>query len=182
MLDIRLAVLSINQQPLKMKTTRKKISVQYAITYSVDEYDRNGFLKPSLWLWLSWLFLAKAWIVFIVASASRTMSTKLLSLIYPVPDSLYLGLLVGLPVVILAWAISLRTLERVWLNKILSFGRSYTIAVVSVQFVITLYHLSLTLWQFNWSDALTLLGLVWLLIYLSHSQRVKDTFTTPNLV
>ncbi len=160
---------------------RKKRAVQYAITYSVDDYDGNGFLKPSLWLWLSWLFLAKAWIVFIIASASRTMGAKLLSIVYPVPDSLYLGLVVGLPVVVLAWAISLRTPERVWLNKILSFGRSYTFAVVSAQFVITLYHLSITQWLFNWSDALTLLGLVWLLIYLSHSKRVKDTFTIPNL-
>ncbi|MFH0264775.1 DUF2919 domain-containing protein [Vibrio rumoiensis] len=159
-----------------------KTTVQYAITYSVDDYDKNGFLKPPMWLWLSWLFLAKAWIVFIIASASRTMSAKLLSIIYPVTDSLYLGLMVGLPIVILAWTISLRTPERQWLNKILAFGRSYTAAIVLAQFVITLYHLSQTQWLFNWSDALTLLGLVWLLMYLFQSQRVKDTFSIPNVM
>ncbi|MFH0256318.1 DUF2919 domain-containing protein [Vibrio rumoiensis] len=159
-----------------------KTTVQYAITYSVDDYDKNGFLKPPMWLWLSWLFLAKAWIVFIIASASRTMSAKLLSIIYPVTDSLYLGLMVGLPIVILAWTISLRRPERQWLNKILAFGRSYTAAIVLAQFVITLYHLSQTQWLFNWSDALTLLGLVWLLMYLFQSQRVKDTFSIPNVM
>lgn len=155
--------------------------MQYAITYSVDDYDKNGFLKPPMWLWMSWLFLAKAWIVFIIASASRTMSAKLLSIIYPVTDSLYLGLILGLPIVVLAWTISLRTPDRKWLNKMLTFGRSYTATIVLAQFAITLYHLSQTQWQFNWSDALTLLGLVWLLMYLSRSQRVKDTFSIPNV-
>lgn len=156
--------------------------MQYTITYSVDDYDKNGFLKPSIWLCLSWLFLAKAWIVFIIASASRTMSAKLLSLIYPVTDSFYLGLIVGLPIVILAWTISLRTPDRQWLNKVLSFGRSYTAFIALAQLVITLYHLSQTQWLFNWSDALTLLGSVWLLMYVSRSQRVKDTFAIPNVV
>lgn len=156
--------------------------MQYAVTYNVDNYDKNGFLKPNKLLCLGWLFLAKAWIVFIIASASRNMGSKLLSIVYPVSDSLYLGLIVGLPIVILAWAIFLRAPDRRWLNQAIFYGRSITIFVVCIQFVITLYHLFQTQWLFNWSDALTLLGLVWLFMYLTRSQRVKDTFAIPNLV
>lgn len=155
--------------------------MQYAVNYSLDDYDKHGFLKPNIWLWVGWLFLAKAWIVFIVASASRTVSSTLLEVIYPVTDSLYLGLMVGLPVVILAWTISLRTPERHYLNRFLSYGRLYTIVATLAQFALTFYHLFETQWGFNWSDALTLLGLVWLLLYLVQSNRVKDTFISPNL-
>lgn len=155
--------------------------MQYAVTYRLEDYDKQGFLKPSLWLWFGWLFLAKAWVVFIVASASRTMSATLLEVIYPLTDSLYLGLIVGFPIIILAWSMPLRTPERQWLNKLLSFGREYTVLVVLVQMGLTFYHLSITQWQFNWSDAITLLGLVWLLIFLLQSKRARDTFTTPQL-
>ncbi len=155
--------------------------MQYAVNYNLDDYDKNGFLKPSLWLWLAWLFLAKAWIVFIVASASRTMSSALLEIVYPVPDSLYLGLIAGLPIVLLAWTVSLRTPERKRLNTVLSYGRGMTFFVALAQLGLTFYHLFMTGWQFNWSDALTLLGLVWLLLFLVQSSRVKDTFIAPNL-
>ncbi|OEF23989.1 DUF2919 domain-containing protein [Vibrio rumoiensis] len=149
--------------------------------YAIEEYDKNGFLKPCFWLWLGWLFLAKAWIVFIIASASRDLGARLLSIIYPVNNTLYLGLALSLPVVILVWSISLRTPERQWLNKIVALGRGYTIFVAVAQFMVTLYHLTQTRWMFNWSDALTMLGLIWLLLFLFQSQRAKDTFIAPNV-
>ncbi len=60
--------------------------------YLIDEYDKQGFLKPPVWLWLGWLFLAKAWVVFIVAGASREEGTKLLEIIYPIHSTFYIGL------------------------------------------------------------------------------------------
>ncbi|WP_153447487.1 DUF2919 domain-containing protein [Vibrio algicola] len=149
--------------------------------YAIEDYDKNGFLKPSAWLWLGWIFLAKAWIVFIVASASRDLSVKLLTLIYPVNNSLYAGLIVGLPVVALAWCIGLRKPERKWLNRLISQGWLLTTLTVAIQFGLTLYHLSFTYWRFNWSDALTLLGLIWFLLFLLQSQKTKDTFVAPHI-
>lgn len=149
--------------------------------YAIEEYDTNGFLKPCAWLYLGWLFLAKAWIVFIIAGASRDLGARLLSIIYPVNHALYLGLVLSLPIVILAWSVSLRTPERQWLNKVVSWGRSCTAFVVGMQFIATFYHLSETRWMFNWSDALTLLGLVWFCIFLLQSPRAKDTFIAPNM-
>lgn len=149
--------------------------------YTIEDYDTNGFLKPTLWLWLGWILLAKAWIVFIVASASRDLSVKLLTLIYPINNSLYVGLLVGLPVVMIAWSMGLRKPERKWLSTLLSKGWQLTVLSVMVQFGLTLYHLSLTYWAFNWSDALTLLGLMWFLLFLLQSSRTKDTFRIPNI-
>ncbi|MFV0575574.1 MAG: DUF2919 domain-containing protein [Vibrio sp.] len=147
--------------------------------YELEDYDKNGFLKPNIWLYLGWFLLAKAWVVFVVASASRTMSSQLLEIIYPVQNSLYLGLAVGFPTLILVWAVSLRTPERKWLNRFISFGRAYTIGLVLIQCSLTIYHLVQLQWLFNWSDALTLLGLMWLFLYLLRSQRVKDTFSIP---
>lgn len=149
--------------------------------YAIEDYDINGFLKPTLWLWLGWILLAKAWIVFIVASASRDLSIKLLTLIYPINNSLYVGLLVGLPVVVIAWCMGLRKPERKWLSIFLSKGWQLTALSVMVQFGLTLYHLSLTYWIFNWSDALTLLGLMWFFLFLLQSSRAKDTFLIPNI-
>ncbi|MBD1571891.1 DUF2919 domain-containing protein [Vibrio sp. S17_S38] len=149
--------------------------------YAIEDYDINGFLKPTLWLWLGWILLAKAWIVFIVASASRDLSVKLLTLIYPINNSLYVGLLVGLPVVVIAWCMGLRKPERKRLSTFLSKGWQLTALSVMVQFGLTLYHLSLTYWVFNWSDALTLLGLMWFLLFLLQSSRAKDTFLIPNI-
>ncbi|MGO3799245.1 MAG: DUF2919 family protein, partial [Vibrio casei] len=46
--------------------------------YAIEEYDKNGYLKPSVWLYLGWLLLAKAWVVFVIAGASRDVGTRLL--------------------------------------------------------------------------------------------------------
>lgn len=149
--------------------------------YAIEEYDKNGYLKPSVWLYLGWLLLAKAWVVFVIAGASRDVGARLLSIIYPVNNTLYLGLALGFPIIILVWSVSLRTPERQWLNKVVSWGRIYTVFMVVMQLIATFYHLSETRWMFNWSDALTLLGLGWFCIFLLQSTRAKDTFITPNM-
>lgn len=149
--------------------------------YAIEDYDKHGFLKPCFWLYLGWLFLAKAWVVFVVASASRDLSSKLLSIIYPVNNTLYIGLAVSLPIVILVWLLPLRSPERPRLNKMVSWGRVCTIGVATLQLIATLYHLSQTRWLFNWSDALTLLGLVWFLLFLHKSHRAKQTFSLQNI-
>ncbi len=149
--------------------------------YRIEDYDKNGFLKPSIWLWLGWLFIAKAWVVFIVASASRDMSSRLLELIYPIHNNLYLGLAIGAPVVVMAWLIGLRHPERAWVQVSLRWGRELTMLCAVLQFALTLQQLSQTRWLFNWVDAITLLGLGWFLFFMLRSRRVKDTFAVQKL-
>lgn len=62
--------------------------------YDVDdpEHSRLPFL-----LWVILLFQARAWLLLIMAGASRQQGDQLLSLLVPDNQTLYIGLLIGLP-------------------------------------------------------------------------------------
>ncbi|MBF4335513.1 DUF2919 domain-containing protein [Vibrio anguillarum] len=147
--------------------------------YALERYDQNGFLKAPKLIWLGWLFLAKAWVVFVVAGASRDNGTTILTIVYPDHSMLYLGLIIGLPSIILMWLISLRAPERSWLNRIVSMGKPLTLLMVILQFMQTLYHIYLEHGVFNWANASTLLVLLWFGLYLLKSKSVRDCFSIP---
>lgn len=147
--------------------------------YALERYDQHGFLKAPKLIWLGWLFLAKAWIVFVVAGASRDNGTTILTIVYPDHSMFYLGLIMGLPSIILMWLISLRAPERSWLNRIVSMGKPLTLLMVILQFIQTLYHIYLEHGVFNWANASTLLVLLWFGLYLLKSKSVRDCFSIP---
>ncbi len=147
--------------------------------YSIEEYDNEGFLKVPKWLWLGWLFLAKAWIVFIMAGISREVATDLLTIIYPVHSGLYLGLIAGSPAVLLLWLIGLRKPHRKLICKLLSRGKEITQLTAVTQLILISYQIYLESARFSWSNGITLLGLFWLLLYVSGSRRVRDCFCSP---
>lgn len=149
--------------------------------YSIEEYDSEGFLKAPKWLWFGWLFLAKAWVVFIVAGASRDSGAELLEIIYPIRSTLYIGLILGFPAIVLMWLLGLRKSERSRICTLLSYGKWITIITVSLQLLLVGYQTYLDNVQFSWANSLSLLGLVWLLIYISKSRRVQDCFQSPLL-
>lgn len=149
--------------------------------YSIEDYDGEGFLKAPKWLWLGWLFLAKAWIVFIVAGASRDVGSRLLEIIYPVHSTLYIGLAVGLPAIVLLWSIGLRKPQRKWLCLLLSYGKWITLCTILVQILLAGYQVYLENSRFSWANGITLLGLTWFLIYVVKSKRVRDCFRSPLL-
>ncbi|WGV99558.1 DUF2919 domain-containing protein [Vibrio sp. YMD68] len=151
------------------------------VRYSVEQHDKHGFLKAPVWLWLGWMLLAKAWIVFIVAGASRESGAKILGIVYPDQATLYLGLAVGLPSIIFMWLIGLRNTERKWINAIVSWGRFITLMTVFLQIAQTVFHIHLEHGAFNWANGITLMLLLWLAIYLMKSRRVRDCLTTPVL-
>lgn len=150
--------------------------------YSVEQHDKNGFLKAPIWLWLGWLFLAKAWIVFVVAGASRESGAKILGIVYPDQTTLYIGLAMGVPSIIFMWFVGLRNVERHWINRIVSWGRVITLMTVSAQFALTFYHVHLEHGAFSWANGLTLMLLLWLAIYLVKSRSVRDSLRVPTLV
>ena len=55
-------------------------SYEVTVRYSLEQYDKHGFLKAPLWLWLGWLFLAKAWVIFILLVQAGKMALKFLIL------------------------------------------------------------------------------------------------------
>lgn len=144
--------------------------------YSFEHYDTHGYLKASLWLWLGWLFLARAWVVLVLAGVSREHGPTILSLIYPDTQMLYVGLVAGLPSMILMWLIHLRHIKRWYVWLWVAWGRTLTLLTLVIQGGQTLYHIYLQHGVFQWANALTLLILLWFFLYLARSQRVKDCF------
>ncbi len=149
--------------------------------YSIEQYDKDGFLSPPKWLWLGWVFLAKAWVVFIVAGASRDEGAKLLEIIYPIHSTLYIGLVFGLPALILIWLMGLRNQDRKRICGVLSHGKPITLLLVFSQVGLVIYQIYLEAVKFSWSNAVTLVILLWLLIYIAKSRRVRDCFRSPLL-
>lgn len=151
------------------------------LRYSIDHYDTQGYLKAPLLLWFGWFFLARAWVVFAGAGASRESGAKILQIVYPDNHTLYLGLMVGVPSVLLMWIMGLRKPGRGWIDRITTYGRGITLVLVFGQLAQTLYHVYLEHGEFNWANALTLLILLWFGIYVLNSQWVRDCFLVPNL-
>ncbi|WP_158119910.1 DUF2919 domain-containing protein [Vibrio metoecus] len=149
--------------------------------YSLEQYDSQGFLKAPLWLWLGWLFLIRAWVMFVMAGVSREHGSRLLSLIYPDHSLLYVGLAMGVPILSLMWLITLRNSQRGWVNRIVAQGRAMTLLTVIGQAIQTAFHVYLQLGAFHWANALTLVLLLWFGIYLVQSRHVKDSLQIPVL-
>lgn len=147
--------------------------------YAIEQYDTHGYLKAPVWLWLGWLFLARAWIVFVIAGVSRDSGTQILSLIYPGNQTLYLGMAAGVPSVVLMWLIGLRHPKRRKVNVLFGAGRWLTLLTAATQFVQTGYHVYLQHGAFYWTNALTLLILFWFSLYVYYSRGVRDCFRSP---
>ncbi len=123
--------------------------------------------------------MAKAWVVFIVAGASRESGSKILNIVYPDHSMLYLGLAMGVPSIMLMWLISLRSPERKWVNWIVKWGKGITLLTVLLQFSQGVYHVYLEQGAFSWANGVTMLVLLWFGLYTYQSRSVKDTFKNP---
>ncbi|MCS2170703.1 DUF2919 domain-containing protein [Scandinavium sp. TWS1a] len=78
-------------------------------------YDGHGRLRLPFVFWCVLLLQARAWVVFVMAGASRQQGGTLLDLFYPDHDNFWIGLLPGVPAV-LAFLLSGRRhqLPRLW--------------------------------------------------------------------
>ncbi|WP_117235152.1 DUF2919 domain-containing protein [Vibrio maerlii] len=149
--------------------------------YSIESYDKYGYLKPTRWLWAGWFFLARAWIVFVVAGASRESGSKILEFVYPDQQLLYVGLATSIPTVILMWIISLRNGERRWIDKLITWAKPITLLVVAAQLLQTIHHIQIDRGAFSWPNAITLVLLAWFALFVGRSHRVKTCFTAPKI-
>ena len=156
--------------------------IENTVRYGLEQYDHHGFLKAPIWLWLGWLFLAKAWVVFVVAGASRQSGSDILAVVYADHRFLYLGLALGLPSLILMWLINLRKPDRLKLNRFVAMGRTITLFSIAAQWIQTCYQVVLTHGAFHWSNALTLVILSWFAMYVYRSRTVADSLRTPKFV
>ncbi|MGF1708988.1 DUF2919 domain-containing protein [Vibrio kagoshimensis] len=144
--------------------------------YSFDQYDKHGFLKAPVLLWLVWLFLAKALVVFVVAGASRESGAKILEIIYPDHDMFYVGIVLSFPSLASMWLFGLRSPDRERINRLVTWGRCITMITVLLQMLHTGYLVYLDNGGFHWANAITLVMLLWFALYLFNSRLVKDCF------
>ncbi|PFG55631.1 Protein of unknown function (DUF2919) [Vibrio sp. ES.051] len=149
--------------------------------YSFDQYDTHGILKAPIFLWLGWMFLARSWVVFAMAGVSRDSGSKILAIVYPDSNTLYLGLAMGVPSLLLMWLMGLRHPDRNWVNQVTRYGREVTLILCAIQLAQSVYHVYLEHGVFNWANALTMTLLTWFMIYLLNGRWVKDCFHVPQL-
>ncbi|WP_234495345.1 DUF2919 domain-containing protein [Vibrio maritimus] len=147
--------------------------------YGIEQYDQHGLLKTPVLLWVGWAFLIRAWVVFVVAGASRQEGSTILQYVYPNHTMLYLGLAMGLPIVVGMWLVGLRKSDSTKTNFIVSQLKPVTLLVVMLQLAHTVYLVDLQHWQFTWTNAVTLVSLIWFAIYLLNSRRVADSLALP---
>ncbi len=122
------------------------------------------------------------WVVFIVAGASRQDGSQILEYVYPNHTMLYLGLAMGLPIVVGMWLMGLRKADTDKINRSVSYLRGTSILVVLMQLGHTVYLVSLQHWQFTWTNAMTLVLLCWFAIYLVNSRYVIDCLAMPRKI
>ncbi|GAL30581.1 arginine/ornithine antiporter ArcD [Vibrio variabilis] len=123
--------------------------------------------------------LIRAWVVFVVAGASRQEGSTILQYVYPNHTMLYLGLAMGLPIVVGMWLVGLRKSDSTKTNFIVSQLKPVTLLIVILQLAHTVYLVDLQHWQFTWTNAVTLVSLIWFAIYLLNSRRVADSLALP---
>jgi len=149
------------------------------VRYAIEQYDKHGYLKAPKLLWLGWLLLAKAWVVFVVAGASRESGSKILAIIYPDQSMLYFGLVMGVPSIMLMWLFGLRGPERRAINRLVEWGRAITLVTACAQLSQSAYHVYLTHGAFSWANGVVMLLLLWFILYTMNSRSVRDSFISP---
>lgn len=148
--------------------------------YAIEEYTVDGFFKAPSWLLLGWIFLAREWVVFIAAAVSR-LDTKVLNVLFPQHNFFYAELVMGVPALILLWLLGLRKAERPRVNRLCSHGKWITLFIIAYQLLFTTYLIYIDGAQYSWSNAVTLVGLLWFAIYLFNSRRVKECFNSCSI-
>nr|WP_241737464.1 DUF2919 domain-containing protein [Neptunicella marina] len=145
--------------------------------FPLECYDEQGRLIPPKALIICHLFLLRAFLVLVIALATRQSGNDILKLLYPLKSDFYLGLMLGIPPLLSLVIISYR--QKLWKNNLYwPFNCCKPLLIISL--IADLFiHLQQALgvqWAFSWLLALVLVGdLLWVL-YLLNSRYLKGLF------
>lgn len=146
--------------------------------YFIEDYDKHGYLKAPAWLWVSWIFLARGWVAFVMAAATRDKGSEILGLIYPkCLSSIHYDVVRSTSHhhYVDDWATQSRASL---IAKAMRVGRWVSIFTAGTQLLLELSAVMQRHGQFSWGSAVSIVGLSWILIYLFNSHRVKECFKT----
>jgi len=77
--------------------------------YSISCYDKNLCLKPNITIWLSLLFLSRAYLILILSVANLRDKSGLIDMVYADRLAMSLDALAGIPAALLLYAWIKRT-------------------------------------------------------------------------
>ncbi|RKF19541.1 DUF2919 family protein [Alginatibacterium sediminis] len=127
-------------------------------------------LEPSspITIWLSCVFLAKAWIVFAIAAASREHAEVLMQLVYPQRELFYVSLALG---VLPLWRLLLP--KHFHLKLKLQFQLIGLLLISDITLMCLAFNDNT--WTFSWGNALLLWLALMLLVLLFNSRKELKT-------
>ena len=151
--------------------------------YSFSDYDKNVCLKLSLGTWLAIIYFLRP-LILQLSSIQMGRGNKaagaggLKDAIYPDDFSLFIAILATLPIIflIVAW-IKRKPGASDFIKKLWRNGKNFLIATALLNIVIIFVPLIMKdyyrITTLDWVQIIVAVGII---IFLSTSQRVKDTF------
>ncbi|SHH28316.1 DUF2919 family protein [Ferrimonas marina] len=137
----------------------------------------QGWARPSLWLYIAMAFLARTWLLFVAAAASRQHGSELLALFYPQTETFYLGLALGLPALTLLALQAFRA-RHSWVGGLWRHGYPLLLLTWVLDLLLQLYTLYLHHGLFQWGSAAMLMLTLWIGWYLLASRDSRWVFAT----
>ncbi|USD39281.1 MULTISPECIES: DUF2919 domain-containing protein [Ferrimonas] len=146
------------------------------MTYPIYAFNQHGDLKPPLWLFVLMAFLGRTWLLMAIAAASRSTGSDILALFYPSTHYFYLGLLSGLPVVLLTILGRFKGGDRQWIKRVWQQGKWILMANWLLDLVLQASALHHQRGDVALYQALPLLASFWFGWYLIKSRRIGHYF------
>ena len=145
----------------------------------LNHYDEAGRIKPPVTFWLSSLFLARSYFIFVVALSFRQDSESLLKVFYPNQYELYVGFSIGAGAVIANVLVALR--EKWWnsnWDKIRYLIKPLILITLAMDLLYQFKNALDHHWQFIWTVAIFIVVdcilLYWLLKSRHFRLMIKD--------
>lgn len=137
-------------------------------------YDESGRILPPAWFYSLLIVLCLDWLAFIFSLASRTQTNELLAFFYPQKESLGLGLVASLPVLVALVLVSQR--ERLWQRNAVNWRLIIVplvhigiVAQLSVQLFYAMHHH----WGFEYVTGVKIVTLSTAFYAVTRSRHLK---------
>ncbi|MFT6985412.1 MAG: hypothetical protein ACJAT7_001221 [Psychromonas sp.] len=139
-------------------------------------YTESGNLKPPLFFYLSLLFLARAWALFIISQISPDTGGEMLTLFYPVQSHLYFGLISSFIALLLFFLSGRDHDKQRILSKLWQRGFLFLLSSIIGDFALQLYYLSINHFHYSLQASLQLVIIIWIFLYSVRSRQLKASF------
>jgi hypothetical protein len=145
--------------------------------YPASAYDDNLCIKISIGLWLTIVFLLRPYVVMLLSFANMSNTMELIHLLYVNDTTFALSAVAALPTVVLfiTWTKrrpdSGRAIRWIW-----NHGRAFLAVSIVLNLIIVVISAFWARRGPQFADAIQAILIVYIILYLYRSERVRDTF------